>query len=560
MKTKIRLFISLLLLLTGGMLSSKAATHSRTAIQEGSISILSAPELFELSSKWASNYCSLNPEVKIKVINSPNENSGASENISIISDKSESVITNETNWKMVVGRNIIVPVMNTGNPFLNEILKRGISPGQVAQLFESTAKQNWGSILSNKQNALIHIYLLNDESVKAGVAKLIKETQIMNSGITLGTKDEVIAAIQKDPYAIGFCKVMNVISSDNQNLIENVRLLPLDRNGNGNLDHMEDIYGDINLFMRGVWIGKYPKALYNNIYAITNTQPTNETELAFFRWLITDGQKFLNPSGYCDLVSNESQAQLDKLNTVLINEPNSKMSYSITDIILLLLVGLAALSLIISMIYRISINKKPAISVTDKKSFPGFNENTLAVPPGLYFDKTHTWAFMEKDGYVTIGIDDFLQHITGTITRIEMKNPKEKFKKGDLLFSIIQAGKQLHIYAPISGIIKKQNEALISESSYLNSAPYTEGWVYKIEPTNWLKEIQLLDMAEKYKRWLDTEFSRVKDFLAAALRPDSLEYSLVVLQDGGVLKDGVLADFGPEIWEDFQTNFLDNYK
>jgi glycine cleavage system H lipoate-binding protein len=181
----------------------------------------------------------------------------------------------------------------------------------------------------------------------------------------------------------------------------------------------------------------------------------------------------------------------------------------------------------------------------------------VLVPNGLFFDKTHTWAFMEKDGSVTIGLDDFIQHLTGPITRIEMKDPGEKIKKGELLISVIQSGKQLNMYAPVSGTIQKKNESLLSKSSVINTAPYTEGWIYRIEPTNWLSEIQLMDMAEKYKKWLNTEFARARDFLAVTLKPDSLEYSHVVLQDGGLLKEGVLSDFGPEIWEDFQTTFLD---
>ncbi|MDP2336690.1 MAG: hypothetical protein Q8N05_09605 [Bacteroidota bacterium] len=76
---------------------------------------------------------------------------------------------------------------------------------------------------------------------------------------------------------------------------------------------------------------------------------------------------------------------------------------------------------------------------------PVFDEDSVIIPKGLYFDKTHTWAFMKKDGYVKIGIDDFLQHITGTITRIEMKTAGEKIKKGDRLLTIIRKGKQLNI-------------------------------------------------------------------------------------------------------------------
>jgi glycine cleavage system H lipoate-binding protein len=182
------------------------------------------------------------------------------------------------------------------------------------------------------------------------------------------------------------------------------------------------------------------------------------------------------------------------------------------------------------------------------------------VPKGLFYDKTHTWAFMEKDGHVKVGIDDFLQHITGPLTRIQMKKAGESIKKGELLFSLNQNGKQLDIYAPISGIIKEHNDKLIGNSGLLNTSPYTDGWVYSIEPRGWAEEIQLMDMAEKYSRWIKTEFSRVKDFIASTVKPGTSEYAPIVLQDGGHLKDGILAEFGPSIWEDFQTNFLDTYK
>ena len=64
---------------------------------------------------------------------------------------------------------------------------------------------------------------------------------------------------------------------------------------------------------------------------------------------------------------------------------------------------------------------------------------------------------MEQNGIVKVGIDDFLQHITGTITRIKMKNEGERVKKGDQILSIIQNGKQFNLYAPVSGIIREKN-------------------------------------------------------------------------------------------------------
>jgi len=186
-----------------------------------------------------------------------------------------------------------------------------------------------------------------------------------------------------------------------------------------------------------------------------------------------------------------------------------------------------------------------------------FDENSVIIPKGIYFDKTHTWAFMKKDGTVKIGIDDFLQHVTGHITRVELKKTGSKIKKGEQLFSIAQNGKQLDIYSPISGTIEVQNESLLINPSLLNTAPFEHGWIYTLEPTNWSLEIQFLSMAEKYKTGLKSEFTRLKDFFATALKSDTPEYALITLQDGGALKDNILAELGPEVWDDFQTKFID---
>jgi glycine cleavage system H lipoate-binding protein len=200
---------------------------------------------------------------------------------------------------------------------------------------------------------------------------------------------------------------------------------------------------------------------------------------------------------------------------------------------------------------------KESIRIPGTASQKVLDENCLVIPGGVYFDKTHTWVFMEQNGVVKVGIDDFLQHITGTITRIKMKGQGESVKKGEQILSIIQNGKQLNLYAPISGVIKEQNRILDTNSSVINSSPYNEGWIYKIEPTNWLRENQLLFMADKQKRFIRNEFSRLKDFLALALKSDSGLFPQVVLQDGGELRDGTLSNLGPEVWEDFQTKFID---
>ncbi|MEI6851678.1 MAG: hypothetical protein WCL06_02505 [Bacteroidota bacterium] len=189
-----------------------------------------------------------------------------------------------------------------------------------------------------------------------------------------------------------------------------------------------------------------------------------------------------------------------------------------------------------------------------------FNEASVSVPKGLMFDRTHTWAFMEKNGMVKVGIDDFMLHITGPLSRIKMKHPGEQMRKGEPAMTLIQNGKQLIINAPVSGTIKYKNYQLVEDSSFINHSPVNEGWIYAIEPSNWERESQFLIMADRYKEWLKNEFSRLKDFLAYNRQTSHNELVPVMLQDGGELKDNLLSEFGPEVWEEFQIKFINNSK
>jgi glycine cleavage system H lipoate-binding protein len=388
------------------------------------------------------------------------------------------------------------------------------------------------------------------------MAKLLNVNPIEIDCIKVGNVEELISAIQNDPYSIGICKMINYLDFGNQSTDEGIELLPVDRNGNGKIDYMEKIYDDFNVFSRGVWIGKYPKSLFSNIYFISPVKPTGKTEVAFLKFVLTDGQQLLGHNGYSTLLLSERQSKVDLISGNKVDIITSDNNHPLSKAILIILASFVVLFFLLKIGVRYIRSRKAYIKDTTNVPVDVLDEDFAYIPLGLYFDKTHTWAFMEKDGLVKIGIDDFLQHITGPLTRIKMKSIGERIRKGRQVLSIIQNGKQLNVYAPISGTIKEQNKLLNENSSMINSSPYSEGWVYKIEPTNWLKEIQYLIMGKKYKEWLKSEFSRLKEFLTISVNPENLEYA-PILQDGGEIKDGILSDLGPEVWEDFQTNFID---
>ena len=523
------------------------------------LNILSSPELNKLSINWADEFGKTNPTLKITVKDLSENQVPEGSFLSFISDQNRELTNDETKWKMVIGRDAVVPIINAKNPLLNEIYQQGISTEKLAQLLANPEKQEWKSLILTDQNLLIHYYIVDNSAVKTTVQNFASTNFVASNAALVTTAEELLSAIQKNIYAIGFCKLTDVRDANTNDFRTNIKILPIDKNKNGRLDSFENIYTNMDAFTRGVWIGKHPKALCGNIYAVATSKPTDKNTLDFLSWINADGQKYLNANGYSDLASIEKQANLNVLaNPEMLVDRTEKPLMSRTW--LMVIIAFVAAAIVLAGALRYVKNIKANVIDEDIEITSAFDENSILAPKGIYFDKSHTWAFMQQDGNVKVGLDDFLQHVTGSITRIKMKEPGEKVRKGEKILTIIQNGKQLNISSPISGIIKEQNQTLTTNSSIVNAAPYAEGWVYLIEPKNWLREIQFLFMAEKYKEWLQEEFIRLKDFLAASIRSNTNAYAHVILQDGGELTDNVLADLGPEVWEDFQNNFIDTSK
>jgi glycine cleavage system H lipoate-binding protein/ABC-type phosphate transport system substrate-binding protein len=515
------------------------------------------PELYPLAIDWVEGFNKSNGSMKISLDQASNAKSQNAEGLSIVSDQSETVGNTGSGWKMVIGRDIIVPIVNARNPLIAKLNQQGISAEKFSLLIRESDKSNWSLLVSAAQSAKVNLYIPNNEEIKSCLSEFVGSITIPSKEEAEMPSAEVINAVKRDLMAIGFCKLSDLRTDISKTVGDGIALLPIDKNGNGRLDNFEKIYSNLDEFTHGVWIGKYPGALCKSIYAASKVKPTGAVELAFLSWILTNGQNQLNPNGYCDLTSSEKQSNIASLigtNSGDVREISTAASPQSWPVFLsvILLVGLFAVIYAYSRKTVPSGDSGQAIHIA-----PLLIKNSIEVPKGLYFDKTHTWAFMEKDGNVKVGMDDFLQHVTGKLTKVRMKEAGEKVRKGEKIVTIIRDGKQLNLYAPISGTIISQNNAVAKDSTLINSSPFSEGWVYLIEPKNWLREVQFMFMGEKYTEWLQEEFVRLKDFVSVAIKADRMAFERVVMQDGGELADNVLADLEPEIWEDFQTQFID---
>jgi glycine cleavage system H protein len=182
--------------------------------------------------------------------------------------------------------------------------------------------------------------------------------------------------------------------------------------------------------------------------------------------------------------------------------------------------------------------------------------DNLRIPKGVFFGKNHTWAFMERNGSVSMGIDDFLIQTLG-VERVDgILKEGTQLNKGDLLAEIGSNEKKLKIYSPISGTITETNREIIENPDIMSDDPYIDGWMVKVNPSNWTQDTQQLLLKDDSINWEKNEFSRFKDFIVRSVNKYSFEPDALILQDGGEIAGRTLEDLPIEIWTDFQKEFL----
>lgn len=201
-------------------------------------------------------------------------------------------------------------------------------------------------------------------------------------------------------------------------------------------------------------------------------------------------------------------------------------------------------------------NKQTGISRQIRNAIGILSLNSIKIPQGLFFSKYHTWTHLEKSGTAKVGLDDLLLHFTGEVKFSNLKNPGNFINKGELLADIDQQGKLLQIYSPISGRVVKTNKRLYERPEVINEDPYEKGWIYTIQPSEWIAETGSYYLAGEAIEWSKRELERFRDFMAESVKKYSSESSMLILQDGGELCDQPLSALPNEVWQDFQKSFL----
>ncbi len=115
-------------------------------------------------------------------------------------------------------------------------------------------------------------------------------------------------------------------------------------------------------------------------------------------------------------------------------------------------------------------------------------------PENLKYTKDHEW--IKLDGTLaTVGITEFAQSELGDIVYVEIETEGETLAKEEI-FGTVEAVKTVSdLFMPVSGKVVEFNKALEAAPDKVNTDPYGDGWMIKIELSNAAEASELLDAA-----------------------------------------------------------------
>lgn len=120
------------------------------------------------------------------------------------------------------------------------------------------------------------------------------------------------------------------------------------------------------------------------------------------------------------------------------------------------------------------------------------------------FTETHEWVHTREDGLAYVGVTDYAQEEITSVVYVELPQPGVRVNAGDELLLIDSVKASFSIYAPLSGEIKRTNQALADKPDLVNEQPYDDGWLVALEPSD-PGQAESLMTHEQYRAFLERE-------------------------------------------------------
>jgi len=118
------------------------------------------------------------------------------------------------------------------------------------------------------------------------------------------------------------------------------------------------------------------------------------------------------------------------------------------------------------------------------------------IPDDLLYTEEHEYLKpTDEEAVYLVGVTDYAQGELGDVVFLELPAAGDTFARMDV-FGTIEAVKAVSdLYAPVTGEVLEVNPALDDDPALVNSDPYGEGWMLRVQVTDTGELDQLLSAA-----------------------------------------------------------------
>ncbi len=125
------------------------------------------------------------------------------------------------------------------------------------------------------------------------------------------------------------------------------------------------------------------------------------------------------------------------------------------------------------------------------------------------FNPGHTWAKVEPDNTVKVGIDDFAQKQAGDLLFVRLFPVGKEVTQGKR-FGTLETAKWVGpLIAPVSGKITQINEEVTKKPKLANEEPYGKGWLISIKPSNLEADLAKLVKGDQAVEWMKKDIKEI---------------------------------------------------
>ena len=104
----------------------------------------------------------------------------------------------------------------------------------------------------------------------------------------------------------------------------------------------------------------------------------------------------------------------------------------------------------------------------------------MSNPQHLTYSKEHEWLTAVEDGVATVGITAFAANALGDVVYVQLPEVGDTVTAGETCGELESTKSVSDLYSPATGEVVEANQAVVDDPSLVNSASFTEGWLFKI--------------------------------------------------------------------------------